>query len=360
MKLFCYVTITIFIFSILGEKQKTVTVVQPQMVRPDHRHEQGAAGGACYTILEASDMAGTIMTTGDLQDLIDTEDTQLSNVNILSRNYSASRNVSSSTNETKTMTPGSVQESPCPVKSNLKSQDLVKLYDKYGIHSAKKPRPERGGADDESPMLVVPGGEQFVTRRGQVLSPAADMVTHCNKIQTRRSVSSPQIVITNHDQYVTDRRTVDVSDNIETSFIQNQDSHQQHVTNTSPYVFTFDTNFDPGRPKLMLSDKSPLARYNSRRGESVTPCKIPIKNTYIVTTPLSDYSMCYDPTSSEKKSRIPRPESAKKILPPKPPRTNDTNKDFNNWENMNNGKNLVNSLKMQNKSKVSVINERKI
>ena len=75
-----------------------------------------------FSVLETSDQGNTIVTTGDLNDLVSIDQTNDDSSRILDRNYS------SSTNDSKTITPGSCVASP-PLKSNLKTQDIYKLYD---------------------------------------------------------------------------------------------------------------------------------------------------------------------------------------------------------------------------------------
>ena len=112
------------------------------------------------------------------------------------------------------------------------------------------------------------------------------METHCNRIQDRRSVSSPQIVIGDHDKFVTDRRTVgaqgDHSQDQDPLFSNQVDlNHLQLQQKNSPYVFTFGENFDPSQPNLdLIQSRSPVENYVRRGGSSVTPSKIPIKETY--------------------------------------------------------------------------------
>ena len=59
-----------------------------------------------------------------MNDLVSIDQTNDDSFRILDRNYS------SSTNDSKIITPGSCVTSP-PIKSNLKTQDINKLYDHY-------------------------------------------------------------------------------------------------------------------------------------------------------------------------------------------------------------------------------------
>ena len=283
-----------------------MTLVQPQVFpkRAEHQH---------YPLLEASDLGQTIVTTGDVPDLLDIEGTRES-VMILDRDYSSS-------NDSKTVTPGSYAPTP-PGKANIKTQEV---YDMLGHYypdfNQKRNRHSGEGRAKRSPVLVPPGLDNFVTSRGQELSPAAVMDTHCNKIQDRKSFSSPQIVIGDHDQFVTDRKASEDQDD---HLFSNQVDlcHLQLEQKTSPYIFTFDKNFDPCQPNLDVNQsRSPLANYVRRGGSNVTPSKIPIKKTYIINTP-TNISTTTDKTqtSSEKKSsgsKLPRPDSGKKTLPPR-------------------------------------------
>ena len=293
-----------------GEKQKTVTLVQPQRY-PERASQQ------CYPLLEASELGQTIVTTGDVPDLLDIEGTRES-LMILDRNYSSS-------NDSKTVTPGSYVPTP-PGKANINTQEV---YDMLGHYYPDFNQKRNRYSGERSPALVPPGLDVFVTSRGQELSPAVVMETHCNKIQDRRSVSSPHIVIEDHDKFVTDRLTVrDQSGNSpdQDDLFSNQIDlrHLQLEQKTSPYIFTFDKNFDHSQPNPVAntSSRSPVENYVKRGGSNVTPSKIPIKKTYIIKTPTNN-SKTSDktPSSSEKKlsgSKIPRPDSSgKKILPPR-------------------------------------------
>ena len=208
----------------------------------------------------------------------------------------------------------------------------------------------------------------YVTNRGEELSPVADIRTHCNKIQGRRSVSSPQIVISQHDQHVTDRRTISQFNHSEENIFNNQEGQPQ--PSTSPGVFTFNENFDPSKPNTMVSEKSPIARYHRKRSDLsvITPSRIPIKQTYIVDkTPFNgicDEKEAYgdhnQTNSIEKKShsKIPRPESAKKQMPPKQPKaTTEYNLQNNCVSNQNH---LVNSRKLLLKSQSTAGTEKQI
>ena len=292
-----------------GERHKTVTLVQPQRY-PERASQQ------CYPLLEASELGQTIVTTGDVPDLLDIEGTGES-LMILDRNYSSS-------NDSKTVTPGSYVPTP-PGKANINTQEV---YDMLGHYYPDFNQKRNRYSGEGSPALVPPGQDIFVTSRGQELSPAAVMETHCNKIQVRKSFSSPQIVIGDHDQFVTDRLAAgDQSANSQDRdplFSNQVDLHHlQLEPKTSPYIFTFDKNYDHSLPNLVDNQsRSPVANYIRRGGSNVTPTKIPIKTTYIVKTPTNNPTES-DRTqmSSEKKlsgSKIPRPDSSgKKILPPR-------------------------------------------
>ena len=102
-----------------GFIKKSVTVVQPQIYVDKH-----PSRGPMFSVLETSDQGNTIVTTGDLNDLVSIDQTNDDSSRILDRNYS------SSTNDSKTITPGSCVASP-PSKSNLKTQDIKKLYYHY-------------------------------------------------------------------------------------------------------------------------------------------------------------------------------------------------------------------------------------
>ena len=264
----------------------------------------------------------------------------------------------SSSNDSKTVTPGSYVPTP-PGKANLKTQEV---YDMLGHYypdfNEKRNRYSGEGKAKGSPALVPPGQDNFVTNRGQELTPAAVMETHCNRIQDRRSVSSPHIVIGDHDKFVTDRRTVgaqgDHSQDQDPLFSNQVDlNHLQLQQKNSPYVFTFGENFDPCQPNLDLiqsRSRSPVENYVRRGGSSVTPSKIPIKETYIVKTPTNN-SRTSDKTlaSSEKKSsgsKIPRPDSCKKILPPRPDKSNKTSINQRTSGSKLSAKVPVNSLKL--------------
>ena len=62
-----------------------------------------------FSVLETSDQGNTIVTTGDLNDLVSIDQTNDDSFRILDRNYS------SSTNDSKIITPGSCVTSP-PIK----------------------------------------------------------------------------------------------------------------------------------------------------------------------------------------------------------------------------------------------------
>ena len=365
---------------------KTVTMVEPVIVHGRHDPDEH------YQILEGSELCQTSVTTGDLNNLIDDETVETSM--ILSRdNYS-----SSSTNDTKTITPGSCVASPqipptqVRRKSLLTTQDVYKLYHHYYPNTddnssraaskdslnaaARKCYPRNtvlDNAEAASPQLIAPGQDVFVTNRGEELSPAAVMETHCNKIQSRRSVSSPQIIITNHDQFVTERGTGGVRDKsqeqsfgFETSVSNKTQHHESQHPHTSPNnFFQFHKNQDdpsPGvckNPSLESSWSSncPIARYQQQRGSSasVTPSKIPIKQTYrLEKTPTNKHVENDVPSSSGKKSasKIPKSDSYQPMLPPKPqPRISKSPKEATLKEK-GNKRNLVDSLTMIHKSNV--------
>ena len=96
-----------------------MTVVQPQ-IYVDKQPSQGHP----YSVLEASEFTETFVTTGDINDLVSVDQTNDDSSRILDRNYS------SSTNESKTITPGSCVASP-QSKSNLNTQDINKMYYQY-------------------------------------------------------------------------------------------------------------------------------------------------------------------------------------------------------------------------------------
>ena len=170
-----------------------------------------------FSVLETSDQGNTIVTTGDLNDLVSIDQTNHDFSRILNRNYS------SSTNDSKTITPGSCVASP-PLKSNLQTQDIYKLYDHYYPNIEEK---------------------ENITEN----SVHEDLNDHEN-IGTRPGLSND---------------------------IRNR-SHN------SPEVFKFDGNFDPSQPQSQsLSEKSPLSRYQKKRGSvNTTLSKIPMKETYFI------------------------------------------------------------------------------
>lgn len=231
------------------------------------------------------------------------------------------RNLSTSTNDSKTITPGPQVGSPHP-KSNLKTQDIYKLYSHYFPESRRmEPRvcfKKRRKSEILSPALVAPGTDAFVTNRGEELSPAV-LEIHSKKIQNRRSVSSPVIIIQNHEEFVTDRKAVDTEDLNDKNIFETiplGDKSQEHQNSLE--AFQFNMKFDPRQPqKQSISEKSPLARYQQKRGSSnVTPSKIPMKESYILKSPSISKNSNYL-EKEDSTSKFPRPSSGNKILPPR-------------------------------------------
>ena len=69
-------------------------------------------------------------------------------------------------------------------------------------------------------------------------------------------------------------------------------------------------NFDPSYPqRLLLSDKSPLARYQKKRSSSsTTPSKIPMKKTYFINHTNLETQGSHEKSISTYASKNPRPE----------------------------------------------------
>ena len=119
----------------------------------------------------------------------------------------------------------------------------------------------------------------------------------------RYSVSSPNIVISGHDHYVTDRRTLQQEISPDPSFDDGNG------------VFRFDNRFNPGQPHLF---EKPRNYQVSKSVFTPSPSKIPVSQTFMIDkTPATAGKMNGEktPSSSGKKSasKIPRP------LPPPPP-----------------------------------------
>ena len=359
----------------LARGSKSVRMVEPVKVPDRHLH------GEQYPLLEISELGQTAVTTGDLNNLLDTDQTVETSMMILDRNHS------SSTNESKTITPGSCVVSPqlpdtTVRKSKINTQDIYKLYHHYYSHTednssraaskdsltvvARQYYPKHGHSEASPQLMMAPGDrDKFVTSRGDQLSPAPIMETHCNKIQTRRSVSSPHIAITGHDQFVTDRKTLPPVNDLsheQSSFgfqtsaeVHHQESNPPNPNQPSSNVFQFNHEFDPGEPHVEVwSTNSPAARYHQTSGSKQTPSKIPIRtsNEKSKETP----SKMISPTNSSVTSSGKKPTSASKIprlnskplLPPKPKPRNISPREKEIPERSN--KNLVNSLKMMSKS----------
>ena len=170
------------------------------------------------------------------------------------------------------------------------------------------------------PWPAVAGHDKFVTTRGEQLSPAALLEAgHCNKIQTRRSVSSPHLAISDHDQHVTERRgpdtAADSSQDQTTSF--QAGGQQQIVAGDGRHIFSFEDNqISPGQPLIL----SPHEKYRVTRGASnATPSKIPLRETYKVNTPTKDAQLKSKSSSGEKSaSKLPRPNV---MMPPRSERS---------------------------------------
>ena len=267
---------------------RTVTLVQPEL------NQRSAHSGGQYAVLEVSQMQGSDLTTGDLRDLVDysaVQDLEDGSSPILGRNLSAS------TNDTKTITPGSVC-SPNMVDTphiermvaQYQEQDRRKLQEAAGVSFDP---PSRGRESRETQQSKP----SYISYRGQDLSPAIlPQSCHQGKVNVRGSVSSPNIVITGHDQFVTDRRTFSPAP-----------CFDERNTGT---VFRFDDRFNPGQPHLLEKPR------NSEVIKSTTPSKIPVSETFMIDqTPGNDGKMNGEktPSSSGKKSasRIPR------LLPPR-------------------------------------------
>ena len=254
---------------------KTVTVVQPQV------SQSSAHGGGEYAVLEASQMQGSDLTTGDLRDLVDSIQDQEdgSSPLLLGRNHS------NSTNDTRTITPGSVWSPTIDtpqierMAAEYREQDKRKLQEASGIHFDHQS--QRRSRETQQAM------SSYVSFRGQDFSPAMISLGEQRKVNVRGSVSSPNIVITDHDQFVTDRRAL-----------------QQENSPNPDDVFRFDQGFHPGQPHLFGR--------NERVSKSTTPSKIPVSDK-IDKTPGGKMIGEKTPSSSGKKSasKIPRP------LPPR-------------------------------------------
>ena len=108
----------------------------------------------------------------------------------------------------------------------------------------------------------------------------------------------------------------------------------------SPEVFKFDACFDPSQPQrqTLLSDKSPIARYQKKRGSSNgTPTKIPMKKSYFISPTNIDTSVCHDNSKSNSASRIPRPNTNDvKMLPPRSNSTSTKTKIIKTQNNLRN------------------------
>ena len=122
---------------ISGHIKKSVTVVQPQLYVDKHPSQ-----GHPYSVLEASEFTETIVTTGDINDLVSVDQTNDDSSRILDRNYS------SSTNESKTITPGSCVASP-QFKSNLNTQDINKMFCQYYPNVEEKECSNGNRVDEE-------------------------------------------------------------------------------------------------------------------------------------------------------------------------------------------------------------------
>ena len=304
-----------------ASSERTVTLVQPER-RGQSNGEQE------YSVLEASHMAGSDLTTGDLRDLVDS--VQDSSV--------GGRNHSNSTNDTKTITPGSV------FSSNVNTPDIMKMAKAYQEQDRRRREEElfRASFEDQSleKSAVTPESSlarpDHVSVRGEENSPYLAILSHQGKVINRRSVSSPNIAISGHDQHVTDRRS------------QNQQNPH------SPENFRFDNNFNPSCPRL-------LEDFHRKNTKTTTPSKIPISQAYLIDkTPLREgvTEVEKTPGSSEKKksaSKIPRPESTKKkekkdlVLPPRSQRVTNYEENIQRNSKNENGErshNLQNSLKL--------------
>ena len=215
-----------------------MTVVQPQIHVDKHPSRDDP-----YSVLEASEFTETIVTTGDINDLVSVDQTNDDSSRILDRNYS------SSTNESKTITPGSCVASP-QLKSNLNTQDINKMYYQYYPNMEEKESSNGNLVDEEVNEIVEETSE------------------HQNDVEVK--------------------------------------------SQTSPEVFKFDKGFDPSQPhrQLILSEKSPIARYQKKRGSSNgTPTKLPMKETYFISPTSFDTSTSHDKSKSNSASRIPRPNT---------------------------------------------------
>ena len=266
--------------------ERTVTVVEPEI------NQRSAHGGGQYAVLEASNMQGSDLTTGDLRDLVDSvQDQEDGSSPLLGRNYS------NSTNDTKTITPGSV------CSPNIDTPQIEKMIARYKEQDRRK-QEEASGVSFETESRTRETDQarsSYISYRGEELSPA--IPSQLGKVNVRGSVSSPNIVISGHDHYVTDRRTLQQENSPNPSFDDGNG------------VFRFDNRFNPGQPHLF---EKPRNYQVSKSVLTPSPSKIPVSQTFMIDkTPATAGKMNGEktPSSSGKKSasKIPRP------LPPPPP-----------------------------------------
>ena len=265
-----------------ASSERTVTVVQPRV------NQRSAHCGGQYAVLEASQMQGSDLTTGDLRDLVDSIQDQEDGSSPLL----VGRNHSNSTNDTKTITPGSAWS------QHIDTPQIERMAARYLEEDRRKEQEASGiSFENQNRSRETPQPQpSYISYRGQDISPAMATLSQQGKVNVRGSVSSPNIVISGHDQFVTNRKTLE------------QDNSPNPSFNDKPEdsVFRFDQGFLPGQPHFFGNPR------NYQVSKTTTPSKIPVS---IDKTPGDDGKMFGEktPSSSGKKSasKIPRP------LPPR-------------------------------------------
>ena len=295
--------------------KRTVTVIQP--------YRQGEEVGNIPE-LEVSDMAGSNITTGDLVNLVDS----------VQESLLGDRNHSNSTNDTKTITPGSV------FSSNIDTPEIMKMAEGYKEQDRRRRQEEEEQSFATSSVTPEPAlaKPDHISNRREETSPYLAIASHQENVSMRGTESSPNIAISGHDQHVTSR----------TSVLPEDDQ------SPNPNHFMFG--------EMNLSSPMVLENVPTKNTYTITPSpsKIPTRQAYLSKTPSKENGEEGEktPGSSGKKlsaSKIPRLDSGKKLEKKErklPPRSQKPTNYEENLQRTNQDKGLERPQYLQNSLKL--------